>query len=532
MPSDDDDDEESVDLAGRWHLPLEVLRDRSLDSRRRHDALGFYLDLILDLLSAPDNFGGAAATGKVEVSRTKAVALSSLSALCGPNGIPAASNCKSSDPSARLKIRNAIANSMDDLADAVEAVLPHKAKGGIGNSGESGGPPPPPLALPPWVNVTAHVLPVLQVLTWVRCLDLSPADSGGRGGGGGGAIGVSREGVSPREARSLLSSGLFRHLILLYAGTASSSASPHVVAGDGAAGSSNQATSVVRSQLLRTILALMSQSPSILGRYASRVPELGAALNSSSLTPRKRLGDREDRRRGGGGGRGTDGMLWAAVSARLQSSSGNGGVGSGVLRLRKRGGVKGAAGTQMAAAYPTKEEYGSMCRVSFAKLCRGVCASLLSETNGREADDATIDPPIAQFVRLANGVESLPYAGAAWVSAVTASAISGIGEEESLSASDNVALVRNAIAEIPAVSREIESKGDNAAVDLEGDHDEKKKHGPPPPRPGKDDEGRSRWSNDKEVVAARRAAKVLTLLLESPLSLKCDESFSLASKAD
>uniref|UniRef100_A0A7S4J7S3 Uncharacterized protein n=1 Tax=Odontella aurita TaxID=265563 RepID=A0A7S4J7S3_9STRA len=325
MPSDDDDDEESVDLAGRWHLPLEVLRDRSLDSRRRHDALGFYLDLILDLLSAPDNFGGAAATGKVEVSRTKAVALSSLSALCGPNGIPAASNCKSSDPSARLKIRNAIANSMDDLADAVEAVLPHKAKGGIGNSGESGGPPPPPLALPPWVNVTAHVLPVLQVLTWVRCLDLSPADSGGRGGGGGGAIGVSREGVSPREARSLLSSGLFRHLILLYAGTASSSASPHVVAGDGAAGSSNQATSVVRSQLLRTILALMSQSPSILGRYASRVPELGAALNSSSLTPRKRLGDREDRRRGGGGGRGTDGMLWAAVSARLQSSSGNGG---------------------------------------------------------------------------------------------------------------------------------------------------------------------------------------------------------------
>ncbi len=267
--------DESIDSLGMmFNSPLITLRDRVLDGGYAHDALDAYLDLIYQLLvSDASNVGSFASTNRGEVkelSPARAVGMSSLASLCSSvefSGI--------TKKQQRIKIRAMVMKCLDTLTDCVEFVRPKKSEA----SGT-----PMVSSLPSWVRVAMAISPIIDFLTGVK----SRSDFGS-------VEDSSSLSLSNSEAQSILQTGLFRELIMLYVQATSSNIE--------GIEDTTKATAVARQLLLRQILVISAQSQ-ILAKYVSRVPELSSIIYSDDFLAKNMV----------------DALLWLLLFSKIKSA--------------------------------------------------------------------------------------------------------------------------------------------------------------------------------------------------------------------
>ena len=324
-------------LTAQWSKPLAVLRDRALDATYSHDALQAYIDFVKGLLNAPTP-RACSVTSNSKTNPTKVVGLASLSTLCGYDGV-----LRTKSGPARQKVRDSIIDSIDGIIDIVECVRQSTCAPSSTVTGNE----TPALHLPSayiadddkkdsnaarkgdaedennipadWVRVVVSLLPVLQFLANTQLSDYGRLDWSDASAT-----------LSQQEAQSLLNTGLFRELILLQAAAASEQK-------DGA-------VAATRNRLLRAIFVLSAQTVSVLGKYATRVPELASQIHSAAFLETNLV----------------EATLWAALSSNLQSPT------KSTLRLR---GV---------AAPPSIDKLNGECLHGFTTLCERVDEALKS----------------------------------------------------------------------------------------------------------------------------------------------------------
>ena len=483
-------------LTAQWPRPLAALRDRALDGGHSHDALGVYVGFVKDLLNAsppPRTGGGGGVASDGRPNPTKVVGLASLSALCGHDGV-----LRTKSGVARRRVRESVIESIDGIIDLVEGVR-HSAgastsvhttqttntrrdlpsafitddDNGTERSPSAGGGGVPS----EWIRVVVGILPIIQYLTNTQLSDYGRLDWSDASAT-----------LSRQEAQSLLSTGLFRELVLLQAAAAREQT-------DGA-------VAVTRNRLLRAIFVLSAQSESVLGKYATRVDVLTSQIHSSDFLENNLV----------------DATLWAALSANLQSEA------KSTLRLRG------------AAVLPSIDKLNRDCLLGLVTLCERVDEALQAmisssdrdggsvKSKSNESRDQVIDDAPYHFVEFTNCIANLPAIAKSLVKAV--SSVNG-GTEKTTQRLDvireSLALASakklSSPAPVPGKDHESEERGvedeeaDTSASLIGRDTGEDKKTG---------------QINAGIVSSIRKGVKIVSLLLEAGSS----ESSDISSKTD
>jgi hypothetical protein len=338
-------------LGMKFNNPLMALRDRAMDSMHGHDALESYLGLIRVLLKSDSSqVGECAAKNTMDdrgLSPARAIGLSSLAGVCSCPDL--LGNAKKKQIA---KIKEMIMECIDELVDCVEFVRPKKNDENQTHS-----------ALPTWVRVSIALSGIMDFLTGVKSrTDCSRTDE------------CSGNVLSTSDAQSILQSGLFREIILLFTHTDESEEN----------NSSKQATTtakaVVREQTLRMILVLSSKSQ-ILGKYAARVPELTNILYSDTFRH----------------GSIVDVISWYALLGGIMSSNKG-------PQLRMKG-VLILSGSELKVR----------CRTDFLQLCEMAVDTIKT--------GITNDSSLQDLLRLSNSFQLIPYLAECWKEAVASQAV-------------------------------------------------------------------------------------------------------------
>jgi hypothetical protein len=241
----DDSGHEFENLAMLYTKPLMVLRDRALDSNYGHDCLDDYLNLIGIFLNSEANRVGTVAS-KVRqdnLSPSQVIGLSALSSLC-TNHIMLSSS-KSNE---RRRIRSLVFNAQNAILDCLEVT---RRQWKTANDG--------------WVRVVLALVSILDFVTSNNSQSDFAADFSSP--------------LTAAESQSLIQSGLFRETLLLYTDTS-----------DETSKTPSEAERIAKEHLLRSILIMCAQSPTILFKYASRVPALTNILYSEEFS-KANMGD-------------------------------------------------------------------------------------------------------------------------------------------------------------------------------------------------------------------------------------------------
>mmetsp|Transcript_9685 Transcript_9685/g.11292 ORF Transcript_9685/g.11292 Transcript_9685/m.11292 type:complete len:984 (-) Transcript_9685:93-3044(-) len=335
-------------LSTQYIKPLMILRDRALDQRYNHDALDSYLILLHTLLRSKVNQVGEFASKNIteyfdgsnknvkdqNLSPARAVGLSSLAALCSSNEIHGKEKNEMNS-----KIKKAILDNLDDIIDCIEYTRPKMKKNG--NLSSSSGllmkkeavvkykdtssssikGEETSSSVPTWVRVTMSLVPILDFLTGINTQSNFNVDDDSRKISNKGT----HDGLNVKDAQSILQSGLYRELLLLYSQTA-----PAQEVGIGTNDNlSNKERaciaiqSIAREKLLRSILVMSSQATSTLGKYAARVPDFTSSIYSESYYTQHLV----------------DGTLWNALLCNIMQMSNSGGP-----QLRMKGSITLSAG--------------------------------------------------------------------------------------------------------------------------------------------------------------------------------------------
>jgi len=297
---DNCNDDEDISIL--WDRPLFLLRDRAMDASCGHDALPAYIQLlraflahseedIMSILSSSSKKSTTASTNFLPP--TTAVGLSCLANVCSAKEMTSSSSGRICGTSAwsvcpRDVVRNEILSSMSALARIVECVRPRRSIFGSAKTEEWAG---ENLAECPWMRVAICVLPMMEFLTNLRArFDFQPVFEG---------AGSRNVALSDADAKSIMDSGLFRELLLLYTATAIDESKRETTIPN--------AEDVVRTQLLQTIFALSIQSPVTLGAFAIRVPDLAKRVHSDEFMQQHLV----------------DGILWTSLGSSILESKSN-----------------------------------------------------------------------------------------------------------------------------------------------------------------------------------------------------------------
>ena len=333
-------------LGMMFNSPLIALRDRALDGSYGHDALDAFLDLIRKLLmSQSADVGVFASTNREEskeLSPARVIGMGSLASLCSSLDLSGITKKKQ-----RIKIRTMIMECFDAFIDCIEFVRPKKND--ISSLASS--------SLPAWVRVAMALSPIIDFVTGLK----SRSDFG--------AVEDLANPLSNSEAQSMLQSGFFREMILLYAQTECTDNKETQEAAN--------ATDVARELLLRQIFVMSAQSQ-ILAKYVSRVPELTNILYSDGFRTNNTV----------------DAMLWYSLLSKMKSSS------RGPQILMK--GVASMSGKDM------NEKGMSL----FMKLCDNSVDCMAS----RDATDLSL---LHDFIRFSNCLCQIPYIVECWVAVIS-----------------------------------------------------------------------------------------------------------------
>ncbi|KAL7471865.1 hypothetical protein ACHAXS_012162 [Conticribra weissflogii] len=291
------------DISSLWNRPLFVLRDRAMDATCGHDALPAYIQLlraflahseedIISILSSSNSKSMTASSNFLPP--TTAVGLSCLANVCSAKEMTCSTSGRICGTSAwsvcpRDVVKNEILSSLGTLARIVECVRPRRSIFGKTKTEELSG---ENSAECPWMRVVICVIPMMEFLINLRArFDFQLVFEGG---------GSKNVALSDADAKSLMDSGLFRELLSLYTVTSKSSSIDEskretIIP---------KAEDVIRMQLLRTIFALSIQSPSILGAFAIRVPDLAKTIHSDEFMQRHLV----------------DGILWTSLGSSILES--------------------------------------------------------------------------------------------------------------------------------------------------------------------------------------------------------------------
>ena len=255
-----------------------------------------------------------------QLSPSKTIGLSSLAALCtsiGSNddssiGGGATTTTKATVTTNSMGIekkqkmkelyqnvkQSIIEDNLDDIVDCIEFVRPKGKKAAASNSISlggieigGGGEEETSTYIPTWIRVTLSLLPILDFLTGIR----SRSDFT--------FILDDSVGLNKKEAQSILQSGLFRELLLLYSSTETKTTTFTTMET-----TTPTAANVVRHKLLRAILIMSAQSPSILAKYASRVSEFTNILYSDQFVSSRKVKNQNHHQN-----HIIDGTLWFAL---------------------------------------------------------------------------------------------------------------------------------------------------------------------------------------------------------------------------
>ncbi len=354
-------------LGSMYTKPLIVLRDRCMDVDYGHDAIDDFLDLVTILLKSQPDYVGTYASknnkvGVLELSPARVIGLSSLSGLCSSNDI-----VHSPKRRIRTTLRSMIVSSLDEILDCVEFVRPSVVSSVTDTNADTGS----TTNIPTWVRVTMALLPILDTITGVK----SRTDYSSIHGG-------DLKPISNTEAQSLLQTGLFRELILLYAQSQNSG---------GRSTAALAAREVVREQLLRSIFVLSVQSP-ILAKYAARVPELTSILYTDTFIETYPF----------------DCILWYALLFQTLSRN----QGGPQLQLRMRG-----VGAKTVSKNKTPQELKDTCMNESIQILKN-CTNAINDmtTNSNSMEDITL---LYEFIRFTNCFHSIPAVGEHWVATIS-----------------------------------------------------------------------------------------------------------------
>ena len=209
--------------------------------------------------------------------------------------------------------------------------------------------------------------------------------------------------ISNSEAQSILQSGFFREIILLYAQTLSQ---------DDISDSqeSENAANVARRLILRLLLVLSAQSH-ILAKYVSRVPELTNILYSESFRAQNTI----------------DTILWYSLLSKMKTS------GKGQLIM------KGAVSM-------SSKDLKEKCASIFLKLCERCTHALTDDTNNVRV--------LFDFICLSNCLCQIPFIADCWIEV-----ISGMGVEKE--AKDALKMVMKSLSKLksPVIPDDHEKSG-------------------------------------------------------------------------
>jgi len=323
--------------------------------------------------------------------------------------------------------------------------------------------------------VAVGILPIIQYLTNTQLSDYGRLDWSDASAS-----------LSRQEAQSLLSTGLFRELVLLQAAAAREQK-------DGA-------VAVTRNRLLRAIFVLSAQSVTVLGKYACRVPELTSQIQSSDFLENNLV----------------DATLWAALSANLQSEA------KSTLRLRG------------AAVLPSIDKLNRDCLLGLVTLCELVDEALQAmmsssdrdggsmKSKSNESRDQVIEDAPYHFVEFTNCIANLPAIAKSLVKAI--SSVNG-GIEQTTQRLD---VIRGSLALVSAkkVSSPVPVPGKDHESEESGVDDEEAGTSASLIGRGTVEDKKTGQINAEIVSSIRKGVKIVSLLLEAGSS----ESSDISSK--
>ena len=342
-------DDDLDGLGMMYNSPLVALRDRAIDENYGHDALESYLDLIHQLLKSKSSDVGTFSSSNrdefKELSPVRAIGMSALASLCSSLEFSGITKKK-----LRTSIRVMIMKCLDEFIDCVEFVRPKKKELLTVSPG----------SLPSWVRIAMALSQILDFVTGLK------------GGSNFGAIEESLSSpVSNIEAQSMLQSGFFRAIILLYTHTEFSDESNIK--------RPQYAIDSARQHLLRQIFVVSGQSQ-ILAKYASRVPELTNILYSDRFQTNNTV----------------DTILWYSLLSKLKSSAG------GRVAIVMKGVVS-----------MTSSDLNEKCMSSFNNLCNETTKCMVAA----DTDDGL--QQFQDFVRFTNCLCHMPYITECWISIIS-----------------------------------------------------------------------------------------------------------------
>ena len=300
--------------------------------------------------------------------------------------------------------------------------------------------------------------------------------------------------LTDSDAKTLLNSGLFRELILLYTCTQDEK---------------SVTENVVRLQLLRTIFALSVQSPEVLGRYVVRVPDLVKEVYASNFMEEKLV----------------DGVLWTALGLSLMESK----LEAPTPKLKLR------TNTKLNAPVDTCN-LAERCCAGFEHLCKSSNTALISfkEVVDRENDDddneaRTHKESLGDIVKFSNYLSNCPHGIKIWLDSMNSN------EDAPQNAKVALADLRSTLARLPSCAEEAEvSKHDHKKDD---DNERESTNNNSEIRQKATSLKQRRKDFGKIVSLVRSSVKVIALALESQkgagLSLKTPmTSYNASSKTD
>ncbi len=323
LSNHDNNDDNNIDVMMTQHLsmlymkPFMVLRDRALEERLMYDgtttcssgsistAMDDYLSLLHILLQSKEKHVGLYASQNIippmnddatailhkQLSPARNIGLSSLAALC-TTLLSETGSSKPSSSNHRLNhelyntIRTALMKSVDEFIDCIEFIRPNRKDKknhpvlNVSKNNESGNDlVEGQSSVPSWVRVTMAFLPILDFMTGINSRsDFSLMET---------TTSISYTAQRQLESKktdsqTILQSGLFRELILLYSTTATNTNHDNDTK-EKKSSDLLSAQEMIRLKLLRSILVMSSQAPSTLGKYVARVPEFTQILYSDTF---------------------------------------------------------------------------------------------------------------------------------------------------------------------------------------------------------------------------------------------------------
>ena len=490
-----DEDDVNDDITTLWDRPLFALRDRAMDNNRGHDALPVYLQLICAFLShSEEDVMSILSSPSKETKNTSddippltAVGLSSFATLCSSKEMTCSSSAKLCGTSVesicpRDEVKNAILNSIDTLGHIIERVRPKKSTFGGNNTLSSEDKP----SSESWVRTAVCIVPMIEYLVNVQArFDFQTVFEGG-----GSRIAT----MSDSDAKALLDSGLFREILLLYTCTQTETA---------------DTANVVRLQLLRTVFAMAVQAPEVLGRFATRMPDLVKEVHAADFMKEHLV----------------DGILWTALGSSLLESK---------VEANPQPRLKLRTNTKLTLPPVDTSTLAERCNLGFERLCKSTNTALIklkdivdSENEDDENEVKKHKECLGDIVKFSNYLSNCPHGIKIWLDSLYNN------EDAPRKANASIAELRSTLARLPSYTDKTEvskpdhkKDDDNDNIGAESDNDIRQKTTSLRQR---------RKEFGKVVSLVRSSVKVIALALESRkgagLSLKT-VSYNASSKTD